>query len=127
MNGIPTPAVPASASRWWPVLKRGVRGTCPRCGQAPLFRGYVKQFPSCSFCSLDLEAFRADDGPAYFTILIVGHVVVPTMLMTEIAYHPATWIHMVVFLPMTIGLTLALLPRIKGAMIGLQFLLSFKT
>jgi len=74
----------------------------------------------CPCCGLVLEPFRADDAPAYFTILAVGHVVVPLVLALEIyADHPPLWFHAVLWLPTSILLALFLLPRIKGSVIAL--------
>ena len=111
----------------WSALRRGFRRVCPRCGAGRLFDGYVTQFTRCTACGLDLAAFRADDAPAYFTILLVGHIVVPAMLMVEMAYHPSVAVHLALWLPATLGLTLLLLPPVKGTLIALQWKLSVKS
>ena len=51
-------------------LLRGLRHRCPNCGEGKLYRGYLKIAPACDACGHDLSAYRADDGPAYFTILL---------------------------------------------------------
>ena len=76
---------------------------------------------------MDLLAYRADDAPAHFTILFVGHILVPAMLTVEIAYHPSTAPHLVIWIPLTILLTFALVPWIKGALIGLQWALAVRS
>jgi uncharacterized protein (DUF983 family) len=74
----------------------------------------------CPACGLVLEPYRADDAPAYFTILAVGHVIVPLVLALEIyADHPPLWFHALLWLPLSIVLALLLLPRIKGSVIAL--------
>jgi uncharacterized protein (DUF983 family) len=83
--------------------------------------GYLKVNRSCTACGLDLGAFRADDAPPYFTILLVGHLVMPLMLWVEQAFHPPEWLQLLVWIPLALGLTLALLPRIKGAVIAWQW------
>ncbi len=105
---------------------RGLRRRCPRCGEGAAFAGYLKVAPRCAACGVDLDSYRADDAPAYFTIVIVGHIIVPAMLMLEQTVHPATWVHMALWLPLTLGLALALLPAIKGAMLGVQWTLRVK-
>lgn len=75
----------------------------------------------CDGCGLELGAYRSDDAPAYFTILLVGHVIVPSMLILEQTSHPAAWVHMAAWLPLTLGLTVVLLPRVKGVLLGLQW------
>jgi uncharacterized protein (DUF983 family) len=107
----PTPALPA--------LRRGWGGRCPRCGEGALFGRYLKMRDHCPVCSQPFEPYRADDAPAYFTILVVGHVIVPLVLAFEkYAQEPPLWLHAALWLPLSIGLSLLLLPRIKGAVIA---------
>ncbi len=112
--------------------RKGLSG--PRCGAVfrstarnaakdPVFSGYSKVKPVCSHCGLELHHQRADDAPAYFTILIVGHVLVSALVITEKVAHPPVWVHMSIWLPLCVGLSLFLLPRIKGALIALQWAL----
>jgi uncharacterized protein (DUF983 family) len=103
------------------AMRRGWRQRCPQCGRGHIFRRYLKVNDRCPECGLELSAHRADDAPPYFTILIVGHIVVPLMLVLEQEAHPAEWVHMVLWLPLTLVMSLTLLPRIKGALIGLQW------
>jgi len=102
----------------WRGLWRGFRGHCPQCGGSPIYRTYLKINQSCLSCGLELGEFRADDAPPYFTLLLVGHIIVPAMLLLEQFKHPPEWLHAAVWLPLTLVLTLVLLPRIKGAVIG---------
>jgi uncharacterized protein (DUF983 family) len=64
---------------------------------------------------------RADDAPPYFTILIAGHIVIPLLMMTELAFAPPIWLHLLIWTPLTAILCLALFPRVKGAIAGLQW------
>ena len=105
------------------ALGRGWRKRCPRCARGGLFDGYLKIHPLCAVCNLALHHHRADDAPPYFTIMIVGHIVIGGMLWLETAVHPAAWIHLSLWLPLTIVLTLVMLPMVKGALIGLQWAL----
>jgi uncharacterized protein (DUF983 family) len=105
---------------FWTALLRGWRGRCPRCGDGTLFSSYLKMRSHCLTCELALEPYRADDAPAYFTILLVGHIVVPLVLMVErYGNQPPLWFHAILWLPLSVILALALLPRIKGAVIAL--------
>ncbi|WP_341703004.1 DUF983 domain-containing protein [Ferrovibrio sp.] len=103
------------------AMRRGWRGRCPQCGQGRIFGRYLKVNGHCPTCGLELAGHRADDAPPYFTILIVGHIIVPLMLMLEQHVQPPEWVHMVLWLPLTLGLSLWLLPHIKGCLIGLQW------
>jgi uncharacterized protein (DUF983 family) len=103
------------------ALGRGFRMKCPSCGAGPIFNKYLKVAPACSNCGEELHHHRADDAPPYFTILVVGHVIVAMVLAVEMAYHPALWIHAALWLPMTFILAMSALPLIKGALVGLQW------
>jgi len=110
----------------WTALLRGWQGRCPRCDKGRLFSSYLKMKGHCEVCELALEPYRADDAPAYFTIFIVGHLIIPSMLLLEQRLQPETWVHMAIWMPLTLILTLALLPRIKGAIIGVQWALNVR-
>jgi len=107
----------------FPAMWRGARGLCPRCGKGRLFERYLKVADQCPHCREALHHHRADDAPPYFTIFLAGHIIVPLMLAFEVAFHPALWVHMLVWVPTTIALCLTLLPVIKGAIVGLQWAL----
>ncbi len=104
-------------------LLRGARLSCPACGKGAMFRRYLKVADNCPDCGEALHHHRADDAPPYFTIVIVGHVVVGLMLAVEMAYRPPLWLHAAIWLPLTVLLALLLLPPIKGALVGLQWAL----
>jgi len=111
------PPTPRASRGLW----RGFVRRCPECGHGALFAGYLKVNSRCRACGLALGDFRADDAPPYFTMLIVGHIIVPAMLLLEQLHHPPEWLHAALWLPLTLGMTLTLLPRIKGAVIGFQW------
>jgi uncharacterized protein (DUF983 family) len=109
-----------------PSMSRGARGRCPSCGKGRLFRAYLKVEAECHACGCDLARFPADDGPAYFTILLVGHlVVVPILFFPIIWQAPVIYTVPATLIPLA-AITLALLPRVKGAFIGLLYALNVK-
>ena len=105
----------------WPALLRGLRGRCPNCGRGRIFRAFLKVADRCSVCGEAFHHHRADDAPAYFVILIVGHTVVPLALSIELAYRPPYWIQLAFWLPATLALALLLLQPVKGAIVALQW------
>jgi len=107
----------------WTAMKRGFRSRCPRCGEGKLFRAFLKVDDHCSVCSLDFTPHRADDLPAYLVIVIVGHLVVPTVLWIETDYSPPVWLQLAIYLPFTLFASLALLQPVKGAVVGFQWAL----
>ncbi|HEY0293433.1 MAG TPA: DUF983 domain-containing protein [Hansschlegelia sp.] len=104
-------------------MLRGLMCRCPGCGEGKMYSGYLKVAPVCSDCGEELHHQRADDAPPYVVIFIVGHVVVSALLAVEVAYHPPVWLHMALWVPLTIIMSLALLPPVKGALIGMQWAL----
>jgi uncharacterized protein (DUF983 family) len=107
----------------WRSLRRGFAQRCPGCGTGRLFSRYLKVADRCPHCGEELHHQRADDAPAYFTIAIVGHVIVGGVLWMERAFSPSGWLQAAVWLPLTLVSTLWLLSRIKGALVGLQWAL----
>ena len=105
----------------WMALRRGFFGRCPNCGKGHLFRAFLKVADECPVCGEALYHHRADDAPAYFVILIVGHIVVPLALMVETEFAPPYWVHWVLWLPLTMVLAIGLLPRVKGAIVAWQW------
>jgi uncharacterized protein (DUF983 family) len=94
---------------------------CPNCGRGRLFSGYLTVEPRCEACGHENALYRADDGPAYFTILIVGHlVVVPLLCLSFILTWPLAVV-LPLSLAVVLAVTLALLPLVKGAFIGVQW------
>ncbi len=104
-------------------MARGLRQRCPACGGGRIYSAYLKVAHVCPSCGTELHHHRADDAPPYFTMIIVAHVVVGGMLMLERAYAPDSIVHMMIWVPLTIGLSLWLLPMVKGALIALQWAL----
>jgi uncharacterized protein (DUF983 family) len=104
-----------------PAMLRGWQRHCPKCGSGPMMRGYLKVRESCPVCGEQLHHHRADDGPAYLTILIVGHLMAPLLLFIFTRYRPDPLVLAAVFSVGTVALSLYLLPRLKGALVALQW------
>lgn len=102
-------------------FKRGFKRRCPNCGEAPLFAGYLKVQPRCPACGHNTGAYRADDGPAYFTILLVGHLVIGPLLFFPVIWTSPPLLVAAIVLPLLTAVTLAVLPFIKGGMIGFMW------
>ena len=116
-----TPAKPSwPVPTLWTALWRGARFLCPACGKTHAFAGFLKVRPECPNCGAPLGRFRADDAPPYFTLFIVGHLLVPIVYEVEVSYHPDLWLQAAIFLPAALILTLGLLRPVKGATLGLM-------
>lgn len=102
-------------------LWRGFLGRCPKCGEGRMFRKFLKVADACPVCGEPLHHHRADDLPAYLVIAVVGHVVVGLMLWVEQAYHPSMLVHVALWVPLAVVMSLALLQPTKGAVVALQW------
>lgn len=120
------PIIAAPRTGMMTALLRGLGRRCPGCGEKPAFRSYLKQVTVCSGCGAALGEISADDIPPYVTIFIVGHIVVTLILVVEQQFEPAEWLQMAVWPTVTLLLTLALLPFIKGGVLGVMWSLSMK-
>jgi len=103
------------------ALWRGFTMKCPNCGRGHLFRRFLKVTDHCQVCGEDFTPHRADDFPAYLVIVVVGHIVVPALLLVEMTYAPPAWLQLAIWLPVTLFSALALLQPTKGAIVGLQW------
>ena len=114
-----SPAPKTADRRVFPALLNGFRHRCPQCGQGALLAGYLKPVDSCSVCGEDFSQISADDGPAWATLLVLGHVVVPLMLYLGRDDTVPIWLAIVVLmLVMLVGVYFTL-PRAKGVFIAL--------
>ena len=111
------------AGRSGVYLLWGMRGRCPACGKGRLFRAFVKVADRCTECGEDFHHHRADDFPAYLTIFLVGHLIIPIAMYVEIAYQPSYWLHAAIWAPLVIVLSVGLLQPIKGTIVALQWLM----
>ena len=102
-------------------LMRGFIGRCPNCGKGPLLHRYLKVVSPCAACGHDNAQYPSDDAPPYFTILIIGHVVIAPLVVFPIIWRQPVSLILAVCMPAVFVLTLLLLPRVKGAVIGVQW------
>jgi len=103
------------------ALAAGLRGRCPACGRGALFQGFITVRERCPACGADLSGQDSGDGPVAFIVLIVGAIVVTLALLAEVAWQPPVWLHLVVWLPLTVILVLALMRPFKATLIALQY------
>ena len=103
------------------ALRNGWRRRCPNCGTGPLLKVYLKVHDECSVCREELHHQRADDGPAYLTILVVGHLMAPLLHIVFTTWRPEPLVLFTIFAIGCVTLSLYLLPRLKGAVVGFQW------
>ena len=103
------------------AIWRGWRRRCPNCGEGRMLHSYLKVNDRCPECGEALHHHRADDGPPYLTLLIVGHIIGPLMLYYFIAYEPEPLEFMAIFMTLSAVMSLWFLPRLKGVIVGVQW------
>ena len=103
------------------ALLRGWRRKCPNCGSGPVLRSYLKLHDSCTVCEQSFKPARADDGPAYLTILIVGHLMAPLLHLVFVKFRPEPLVLFTIFAVGCVALSLYLLPRFKGMIVAFQW------
>lgn len=104
---------------FWPTVMRGMKLRCPNCGKGKLFNRYLKQVDACAECGERFDHIRADDGPAWLTILVVGHIMAPILLWVIPNTTWPDWVSMTVWVGLALVLCLAMLPSAKGFFIGM--------
>jgi uncharacterized protein (DUF983 family) len=104
-----------------PAIVKGLRRRCPNCGEGALFDGYLTLAKTCPSCGEDLSHARADDGPAYLSILVTAKVMGTLQLVTYEAWQPSPWVMAGTFSIGVIAMALYLLPRFKGLIVGVQW------
>lgn len=106
----------------WPAIANGLRCRCPRCGRGRLYRAYLKITDVCPQCGLEIANARADDLPAYIAITSVGHILIIGLVEFQIGTAGIPpWVVLTGMCLAAVALPLALLPSIKGAVVGLQY------
>ena len=104
-----------------PALLRGWKRRCPNCGSGPIFDGYLTVRHDCPVCTQPLHHHRADDGPAWATMLIAGHLMAPLMIVLFESFRLGPMAMIAALVVPFVLLSLWLLPRIKGAFIAFQW------
>ena len=99
-------------------VKRGLKRHCPHCDSPTLFAGYLKVRQSCPVCGADNGQHRVDDIASYFTVLLVGHLLIAPALAIPAFWYMPLWVSMTIIVSAMTLATLAALPFIKGGVIG---------
>ena len=99
----------------------GLRCRCPRCGEGALFQGYLTIRKRCESCGLDLTFTEGHEGPAVFVIFVVGFIIMAAAAVVEVAFHPPPFVHLAIWIPATIALSLALLRPFKALLVALHY------
>lgn len=103
------------------ALKGAVRGECPRCNAPTMFAGWVRFAEKCTGCGLDYGRFNVGDGPAAFLTLIIGTIITGLAIWLDIAVGPPFWLHVLLWVPLTVVMVLAGLRVAKGLLLIVEY------
>jgi len=112
-----------AARDWKKAVLAGMTDHCPSCGQAPLFARGLRTVSHCPSCGQDWSAQRADDFPAYLVILVLGHVLVPIVVMVNMAWDLPLGVQMIGWCVLAVLIAVLMIRPAKGAVIGAQWAL----
>jgi uncharacterized protein (DUF983 family) len=101
-------------------IASGLACRCPRCGQGKLLAGFLKPAKACSSCGLDFQIADSGDGPVAFIVLILGALVIPFVFWVEFHFNPPFWVHLVIWPPVVLLGTMAMMRPAKGLLIALH-------
>lgn len=106
-----------------PTIGKALQCLCPKCGQGPLYKNKwsLSLNPSCPICGYDFSGSDSADGPAVFLIFVLGFTIVPAALYVEFTFEPPVWVHILLWAPAVLGLTIAFLRPVKSYVMALQY------
>ena len=99
-------------------IKTGLRCACPRCGQGKLFTGILTIREKCTVCDFDFGRLNADDGAAFFIIVLYSAIILPLAAWFQFALDPPIWVHLVIWLPIIVFGAILLMRAIQGLAAG---------
>ncbi len=103
------------------IAKAALGGLCPRCGASGLFKGLIGFSPNCAACNLDFASFNVGDGAAAFLLFVIAALVFAGIIIVELTYSPPWWVHVLIWAPLTLILTVGLLRLSKAALLAAEF------
>lgn len=102
-------------------MEAALLGCCPRCGARSLFAGFTQFAPKCERCGLDFSTFNVGDGPAAFLTLVIGGIIAGLAIWLDIAVEPPFWVHIIIWVPLTIGAVLGGLRVCKALLLIAEY------
>lgn len=102
-------------------LRAALAGCCPRCGRGRLFAGVLKLAPACPNCGLDYGKLDVGDGAVVPALMAIGFVIVGAAIWVEFTFNPPFWVHVLLWPPATLALTVGMTRALKGFFAAEQF------
>ncbi len=103
------------------IAKAALFGLCPKCGAKTMFAGTARFADRCGKCGLDFNSFNVGDGPAALLTMVIGALVIFLAIMVDAAFRPQFWVHVIIWVPFTVAITVLCLRVAKGALLALEY------
>lgn len=103
------------------IAKAALFGLCPQCGRKTLFAGLGRFAVQCDNCGLDFSSFNVGDGPAALLTMVIGALIIVLALILDAAARPRFWVHAVIWIPITAGITVVSLRMAKAALVAAEY------
>jgi uncharacterized protein (DUF983 family) len=100
------------------IAKAALFGLCPECGAKTMFAGPARFADRCGNCGLDYAGFNVGDGPAALLTLVIGALIIVLAIIVDMAFRPPFWVHVLIWVPVTVALTIWSLRVAKGALLA---------
>lgn len=104
------------------LVQAALFGICPECGGHTLFAGPARLAEECRVCALDIAAFERWGRLAGFVTLLLAAILIGAAIALDVYVRPPIWVHVALWVPLTIGGVLAALRLLKTAGVYRSFL-----
>jgi uncharacterized protein (DUF983 family) len=108
------------------AVGRGFLGHCPACGRGAVLTGYIKPAARCLVCGENLAPYQTADFAPYLVTFTIGLIFTPLIVVMALRDPQSPWI-LYAFMTGALISALVLLPRAKGAAIGILWALDVAT
>ncbi len=122
----PLAAQPPAPRRLGQALLRGFVGRCPACGKGHVLHAYISPRLACEICAETLARYQSADFAPYLVTFAIGLTFTPLILVSTMIWDVPESLAVSVGLSAALACALALLPRMKGAAIGLLWALDVR-
>ena len=99
------------------LFKKVIYGLCPNCASISIFKYYIKLLIKCPKCGYEINTHKIGDGAAWFSMLLTSILVAIGALILEVNFQPKLWVHVIIWFPIVIALSIFILRPFKALLI----------
>jgi uncharacterized protein (DUF983 family) len=102
-------------------IEAGLRGVCPRCARASIFKKLIVVRDACPSCDLPLKEFDLGDGAIVLVILFGGGLVTALGFWAQFNLGLPDWLLLLLFLPFAACVCIGLLRPFKATLLAMIY------